>query len=195
MDKSIPIQEQRRVRAVLSGNKRVLRSLIKELEPKLKAYVSSRVANGKDGEEIVQDTLLAMLDALPLFGFQSTLWTFTISIAKHEIADYWRKRYAKKFIRAVPLIHSVYDHSLYSSAEISEDLNERVEKVYRTISPLYRKILIWKYEEGVSIKEIARRLKITAKAAESKLYRARVVFQDTYTQMFGPPQFAVLPWR
>lgn len=180
------------VSRILRGDTQALHSLIKTYEPKLLLYVRSKVGNEKDCEELVQDILLSFLDALPLFAFRSKLWTFMLGIAHHEVMDYWRKKYAKKVIRCVPLMNVLYDRALYSSEELSEDVSVQIQHVYRSLSPMYRKILILKYEEKLSIKEIAKKLRMSVKSAESKLYRARIAFQDMYTKLYGEPQFSVL---
>lgn len=43
--------------------------------------------------------------------------------------------------------------------------------------------LRWKYCEGIKVEEIARRLEITAKAAESLLSRAREAFRERYLKL------------
>lgn len=181
------MDEKELVREVLAGDKLALRRMVRELTPKLRRYILSRVSDKRDAEELVQDTLLSLLDALPLFGFKSQLWTFVCSIARHEVTDYWRKKYAKKAIRAVPLIGGLYDRALYSAAETSQDMVVAVEKVYRLLPASARRLLQWKYEEDLSVREIAAKLKVSVKAAESKLYRARMAFQEKYRDLYGEP--------
>lgn len=186
------IDEKKLVLSILQGDKEALRMLIKDLEKKLRPYLVNHVSNEKDSEELCQDILLSFLDALPLFSFRSSLWTFVLGIARHEVADYWRKKYAKRVIRSVPLVSSLYDQALYSSEIVSDDISERISHVYTLLTPTYRDILMWKYEDRLSIKDIAARMKTTVKATESVLYRARVSFQDLYTKLYGAPEFSVL---
>ena len=70
------------------------------------------------------------------------------------------------------------DEKLYSTQELSK----QIDRVYRALGSEYAKILRLKYEEEMSVKEIARKLKMSIKAVESKLFRARRAFQLTYEQ-------------
>ncbi len=99
-----------------------------------------------------------------------------VSISKHEVADYWRKRYAKKAILTIPFADQVYIEKLYSSAQTALV----IERVFSKMMPHEVKILQLKYEDGMSVKQIARKLGVSVKAAESKLFRARKAFQAAY---------------
>ena len=155
---------------------RQLRVFYKETQPKLKRWLMSRVASEADADEIVQDSYLSLLDSLPLYQGKSSLWTFLVSIAKHEVADYWRKRYAKKAILTTPFADQVYTEKLYSKVQLALT----IKKVYKRLLPHEVQILKWKYEENLEVGEIARRLKISLKAAESRLFRARQAFKVAY---------------
>ncbi len=51
----------------------------------------------------------------------------------------------------------------------------------------YGSALEWKYLEELSVKEIASRLKLSPKAAESTLTRAREAFRDGFTALTRTP--------
>jgi len=54
--------------------------------------------------------------------------------------------------------------------------------VYQKLRREEVQILRLKYEQGRSVKEIARELNIGVKAAESQLFRARKAFQVAYRE-------------
>jgi RNA polymerase sigma-70 factor (ECF subfamily) len=175
------MEDKELAQKLLKGDKKALRRFYKLHYLRLLAYVRVRVRMDEDAEEIVHDSFLGFLDSLPLFGFRSSLWTFLVSIARHEIADYYRKLYAKKAIRYVPFVDQVYDKPLYSSEETRELFEMALEKLL----PQEKEIILWKYEEGFSVKEIADKLDLGVKAAESKLYRARKAFMVAYEEVSG----------
>jgi RNA polymerase sigma-70 factor (ECF subfamily) len=47
----------------------------------------------------------------------------------------------------------------------------------------YGDVLEWKYIQGLSVKEIAARLDVAPKAAESMLNRARIAFRDGFASI------------
>jgi RNA polymerase sigma-70 factor (ECF subfamily) len=167
------------VQLLLSGDRRVFRKFYRETRGKLVEYARKRVENGKDAEELVQDTYLNFLDSLPLFRGTSSLETFLFSILRHEIADYWRKRYAKKAIRTVPFVDQVYTERLYSAKRMSRV----IEQVFARLKPLEAKLLRLKYEEELSVREMADKLGMSRSAVESRLFRARIAFQLAYGEL------------
>lgn len=164
------------LRRLLAGERRAFRRFYGATQPRLLRWVLRRVDNVKDGEELVQDTYLALVDSLPLFRGNSSLWTFLVSIARHEVADYWRKRYAKKAILFVPFMDQVYTERLYDAVGVGE----AIERVLASLTVEERRLLDWKYDEELGVGEIAKKLGISVKAAESRLFRARRAFQVAY---------------
>ncbi len=158
------------------GDKSALNQFYQQTYSKLSSYISSRVDNPKDAEEITQDTYLSFIDSFPLYRSQSCLYTFLISIAKHEIADFWRRAYAKKAILTVPFMDQLYTEPLYSSAH----LGQTIISVYQKLLPQEVQILKFKYEQGFDLQTIASKLNISLKAAESRLFRARQSFKYAY---------------
>jgi DNA-directed RNA polymerase specialized sigma24 family protein len=49
----------------------------------------------------------------------------------------------------------------------------------------YDQVLEWKYIAGLSVNEIAQRMSMTTKAAESLLSRAREAFRDGFAELAG----------
>ena len=57
---------------------------------------------------------------------------------------------------------------------------EVFEQTFRKLTPTYQVILKLKYVYGYSVEEIAEKLSITFKSAESQLFRARKAFASYY---------------
>lgn len=164
---------------ILKGDKGAFERFYKKHRPELKRFMVMKVGDWQDAEELLQDTFLSFLDSLPLFRYKSSLKTFLWSIARHEVLDYYRRRYAKRALKYVPIFKELVDEKLYSTRELSN----QIDKVYKKIGREYTRLLELKYEEEMSVKQIARKLKLSVKAVESKLFRARRVFQKKYTEL------------
>jgi len=175
------MSEEGLIQKVLGGDDSAVFRLYSQVSKNLKAYFSHKVQEKEDTDELIQDTFLHFLDALPLFRFQSSLSTFVMGIARHELMDYWRKKYAKRLIRTTTLTNYVLAVQ-YSPMETSEKIQEAMDKAYSKLKPLQAKLLKWKYEEGKSVKEIAALMGWTVKAAEAYLYRSRKAFQLVYVE-------------
>lgn len=165
---------------ILAGDEAALRQLYRQITPKLRAFLLVKMESSEDVEELIQDTLLAFLDALPLFNHHSSIWTFIVGITKHEVADYYRKKYAKRVIKSLPLLSDLYDQQLHSSDETAVELRLAIKSVYSCLTPKQQLVLQLKYEQGLSVQEVAKTLGLSAKATESLLFRSRSAFQKAY---------------
>ena len=174
------VNQQQLCQRILSGDEAALRVLYREITPKLRLYLAKKLESNQDVEELAQDTLLAFLDALPLFNHHSSIWTFVVAIAKHEVADFYRKKYAKRVIKSLPLLSDLYDQQLHSSDETAVELRLAIKRVYACLPTKQKLILQLKYEQGLSLVTIAKQLGLSPKATESLLYRSRVAFQKAY---------------
>lgn len=164
---------------ILAGESRVVRVFYERISKRLEKYFAHHVQQTTDIDELIQDTFLHVLDALPLFQYQSSLQTFVLGIAKHELMDYWRKKYAKRVVKTVPLLKSLPSHT-QSSVDTSRQIHEAMQQAYAHLKPLQVQLLRLKYEEEKSVKEIAFLLGMTTKAVETQLYRARKAFQAVF---------------
>jgi len=144
--------------------------------PRLLRHISSKVAKATDAEELTQDTFMSCLKHLPLFRGESSIWTWMQRIAHHEVADYYRKMYAKKAIRALSL-----DELLL--AEPISDAHETSQKVTAALAQLsgnYRELLLLKYVDRKKVEDIAKQFGRSIKSVESDLFRARQAFKQAY---------------
>ena len=103
------------------------------------------------------------------------------SIARHEIADYYRKRYARKAIQTLPLHEWLLAKNIHDSHEISEQVVFVLNKMKKKYSDLLRD----KYIEGKKVAVIAAEKGRTVKAIESDLFRAREEFRVLWAAEYG----------
>lgn len=170
------------VTGILSGKEPVLRLFYKQHVSYVSNFVRQRMSDEKDVEEIVQDTLIATIEALRDFSFTCSLSTFMCSIAKRKIIDTYRRR---KLHRIVFSQFARLDQVLAVFITPEERLNEvfvhhAIDKAFACIAPWYREILKLKYIEGLSVREIALKHPQSIKSIESALFRARKAFAKAY---------------
>lgn len=143
------------------------------------SFVSKKIDHTHDVDEIVRETFLNCLRQLPLFQEKSSLKTWMLKIASHEIADYYRRKYAKKIVKSIPL-------STFLLAEDPKNMHETSEYVVEVLHRMradYSELLMLKYVDQISVKEIARRLQRSIKSIEADLFRARKEFRELYATM------------
>ena len=142
-------------------------------------FVLFKIPDQADAEEIVQQTFINCLKHLSLFNHKSSILTWMQSIARHEIADYWRKKYAKKAIATIPLLDSFICEPLNDASQVAYKVGLVLDKMRHD----YRELLLLKYVDGKQVKVIARELKRSFKSVEADLFRARKSFKELYVQI------------
>jgi RNA polymerase sigma-70 factor (ECF subfamily) len=161
-----------------TGDSRAVELWFAQYHDRVLQYVITRISIEKDAEEIVQETFMNCLKHLPLFRGNASIWTWMCGIAKHEISDYFRKRYAKKALRTLPLGEMLLADSVTTTSEQVEV----VQKVLKNMSSEYVELLLKKYLDRKKVKDIAREVGRSVKAIESDLFRAREEFKMLWAE-------------
>lgn len=156
-----------------------IENFTKESLPKLKKYIFSKISDPREAEEIVQETLISAHESSSFFEGRSSFFTWACAIANHEIADFYRKKKIKTLLFShFPFLEEIAHEALSPDERLEkQELRKEVKKVLSELAEGYSQILRLKYYQGLSMAEIAGKLKTTAKAVESKLSRAREAFR------------------
>ncbi len=170
------------IRDIINEHPRAILDLYRQLTPYLQHWFSQKVNDEKDGEELVQDTILSVLDSLPRYKHESSFSTWVVSIAKHELVDYYRRRKIKTILfSAFPFLEELADMALGPQLALEEkEAKDKILQTFKKLSEGNELVLRLRYMEGLSVNEIAHKLGISYKAAESKLSRARLAFSKAY---------------
>lgn len=176
---------------MLAGEERAFDEFFAGHFPGLFRFAMSRLDRDADAaEEVAQAALCKAVDRLDTYRGEASLFTWLCTFCRHEISAFYRRarrqpRQARREEDA-PEVRGALE-SLWAAA--LEDPDRAVERkeirahvhlVLDHLPPRYASALEWKYIDGLPVKEIARRLDLGLKAAESVLTRARQAFRDGY---------------
>jgi RNA polymerase sigma-70 factor (ECF subfamily) len=150
---------------------------------KISRLIQQKISVTKDAEEIVQDTFLNCLRHLPLFRGECSIDTWMARIAHHEVADYFRRKYAKKVLKVSPLSDLIDDLEIENAHQVAGHVTQEVKAVLAQMSQEMREILLMKYVDERKVDDIAHDLGKTVKAVESLLFRARRDFRGKYASL------------
>jgi RNA polymerase sigma-70 factor (ECF subfamily) len=148
-------------------------------------FALPRVGNNPHAaEEVVQASMCRAVRKLSGYRGEAALLTWLCTFCRHEISDYFARE--RKVPPMVDLLDDVPEvaAALDSLAAAQVERGETVRLVQLVLDRLpgrYGDVLEWKYIDGLSVAEIAVRLNVGTKAAESLLTRARVAFRDAFT--------------
>jgi len=174
---------------LLRGDEAAFREVFDSFFPKLYRFALARL-NGNDDEarDVVQETFCKAFEKLDSYRAEASLYGWMCQICRNAIMD--RARRLARQPHHTPLIDD--DAAIRSILEViaappedePEAMLRRVELarlIQTTLDCLpgrYGDVLEWKYVDGLSVVEIAARLTISPKAAESSLSRARQAFRE-----------------
>jgi RNA polymerase sigma-70 factor (ECF subfamily) len=156
-------------------------------------FALPRVGGDADAaEEVVQAALCRAMRKLGTYRGEASLLTWLCSICRNEISTYFEKR--KRIppmldvTEDLPEVRAALESISMRGAEEAEqrkELGRLVQVVLDRLPAHYGDALEWKYLDGLSVNEIAERLRVAPKAAESMLTRARNAFRDAFTAVHG----------
>ncbi len=176
---------------MLAGDERAFQEFLQEYFPGIYRFALSRVGRDAEiAEEVAQSTMIKAVRKLATYRGEAALFVWLCTFCRHEISAYLQKLQRVPdpigLIEDLPEIRAALDSLAVSGTDGPEDALRRKETarwVQVTLDHLprhYGQVLEWKYMHELSVKEIARRLELGPKAAESLLTRARQAFRDSF---------------
>ena len=193
----VHLDEKRLVRRLLAGDERAFARFFDDHFSRLYRFALPRL--GGDGEaarEVVQAAMTSAIRKIHTYRGESALFTWLCVICRNELVD-WLRRNAR-YNRHVVLTEDSPEIQAAIEA-INAPEQDRPPGQYRrseaarlihvaldSIPAKYGNALEWKYIEGHSVREIARRLDLSTEAAQSLLARAKRAFREVYSTLAEP---------
>jgi len=181
------------VKRLLAGDRRAFHSFFDSYFMRLYRFAMSRLDHDHlASEEIVQSALSRAVNKLETYRGEGPLFSWLCTFCRYEISAHF-----KKLGRTVdevalteddPEVRSVLDTLSQEQSDDPESVlqqSEFAQNVHETLDRLpsrYGDVLEWKYVQGLPVKEIAARLQVGIKAAESMLTRARDAFRKAFEE-------------
>jgi len=161
-----------------------------------------RVGRRELAEEFAQDAIIKGLSQLANYRGEASLLTWLTAICRSEIAMAQRRNpragSMQPLLEDDPAVRSALE--LLASPDQQPEMQARqqelrllVQAVLDFLPPGYGDLLEWKYVDGLTIAELARRLGRSEKATESMLSRARAAFREAVDDTFSVRSELVWP--
>lgn len=179
-------QERSLVQRMLAGDERAFEELADGYFPGLYRFALRRLSGDDELTcEIVQKTVSKAVMKLENFRQEASLFTWLCACCKNEIRMHFRSLGRRP-------AEEVLDESVIERAPLAQAgggpeavamRRESARLVHETLDrlpPRYAQALEWKYIEQLPVVEIASRLGVGDKAAESLLTRARKAFKEMH---------------
>ena len=173
------------VAEVLRKDRKATAEFVARYADHVYGYVRRRLIPRTDlVDDLVQEIFLAAWDNLDKFKGDSPLRNWLVGIARHKVEDHYRKRLKELQFQ---------DESEEANGEPSslDDLEEalakrqagqRIQEVLKMLPETYSVMLLWRYWEQRSLRDIAMVIGRTEKSIERLLARARQQFKKRWSE-------------
>lgn len=139
--------------------------------------------NRTTAEELAEDIFSKVFEKLPSFKQNSSFSTWLYSITYNHCIDYLRAK--KKLHYPEWSRENEIPEIIDESDDISEEINyDNLMIIMEMIHPEEKALLLMKYQDGLSMKQIAMALRVTEDAAKMRLKRARSRVIYLYSRKF-----------
>jgi RNA polymerase sigma-70 factor (ECF subfamily) len=174
-----------------------LEAALPELRRRLLRQARLAVPDAAHAEDLVQDTLLAVLQQAPTWRGDAALSTWAISILRHKVADWYRSPTARREVQLPDSDEAAIDDALAAQFDESGHWREAVpawqqpegelerkqmaqvmEALLATLPPQTRRVLMMREWLGFETDEIRVQLGLSADNVRQTLHRARMLLRD-----------------
>jgi len=187
--------ERELVSRMLSGDEHAFAEFFDGYFPGLYRFALTRLHGDEDAaEEVVQATMGEAIRKIATYRGEAALFTWLCTFCRHEIARFCRRAGRQPasvgLVEDEPAIAAALA-TLAAGEAAPHAALERAEtrRLVHVVldGPPHRSAaaLAWKYVDDSSVQEIADRLQLSVKAAESVLTRAREAFRRSFALLAG----------
>lgn len=182
-------EDLRLAKRVVRKDRRAAEEFFNSYFPRLYRFVALRTPQDSVCEDLVQETLIKAIRHLEGYRGEAALFTWLCQIARNQISDYYRYHERKQ----APLMSLDDDpqvRAVLESLAVDNDnpadrmvITQIVQLTLDYLPDQYSRALEWKYLDGLTVEEIARRLETGVVAAQSLLARARTAFRSGFREV------------
>jgi RNA polymerase sigma-70 factor, ECF subfamily len=179
--------------ALRSGDRTEFARLVDATSASIYRLALKMLADPQDAEDVLQETYLKALHALPSFEGRSSLSTWLHRIAVNEALMILRKRRPQLSIdegnsddENAPEPMQIVDFSHMPERELlSGEAQRFLDSAIQRLNSGLRAVFVLRDVEGLSIKETAEALNLTEMNVKTRLLRARLKLREELSAYFS----------
>lgn len=177
------------VRRLLEGDEATFASIFDGYFPRLYRFTLARLDGDADeARDVVQQSLCKAFERLDTYRGEASLYGWMLSICRNTLIDRARRQSTRPMhvslgdandsFEAIAAALRAPDDQQPENRTARIELLQIIQQTLDYLPSHYGNVLEWKYIEENSVKDIAEKLEIAPKAAESLLTRARHAFRE-----------------
>lgn len=170
-----------RVGAGIFADERSFRSFYERALPRVFGYLMNRLGDRSTAEELTQQAFLEATRQRQSYRGESDPVVWLIGIARHKLADHYRERDRAERRHLRLIVREIEVAGTGDAWEASDD-RDAITRVMRQMPSLQQAVLVFRYADGLPVRDIADRIGRSETATESLLARAREAFRKSYVE-------------
>jgi RNA polymerase sigma-70 factor, ECF subfamily len=190
-----PAEDERALLAALqAGDRAAFAQLVERYSAQVYRTALKILGDEQDAEDVLQETFLKAMRALPGFEGRSRLSTWLYRIAANEALMLVRKR--KPEALSVDLEREDEDGQsepveivdwccLPEGDLLSAESRQALDQAAKKLSPALRAVFVLRDIEGLSVRDTAEALDISEVAVKTRLLRARLKLREELSAYFA----------
>lgn len=155
-----------------NGDKHAYSMLFRMITPIIRSFISGRINNPEDVNDIVQEILISIHRASHTYDTDRPFKSWMFAIARYRLNDHLRKHYQSKDIKKVnydDISHMIADKK--NVTETYED-HEYLNELMKSLPLKQRKIVTLMKIEGHTAEEVAQTMDMSVSAVKVSAHRA-----------------------
>jgi RNA polymerase sigma-70 factor (ECF subfamily) len=146
--------------------------------PRVFAYLMSRCGSEAVAEELLQATFVEVIRNPRTYDGRGDPVPWLIGIARHQLARTYRSRARRERWWGGGTVREV---DVGSTADVrGAQVAADIRAALRTLPPIQQAALVFRFLDGLPVRDVARHLGRSEEATESILRRARQAFERSY---------------
>ncbi len=154
----------------------LLDALIEQYQHRLLRYLLHLTGNRAVAEDLFQEVWIRVLEKGHLYDGRNRFVTWLMSIGHNVAIDYLRKRNPASLDEmqdaedGVPFEPQATGPSPFDEA-VSQQQHEVLQEALERVSPLFREVLVLRFQEQMKLEEIAKLIRIPVATVKTRIYR------------------------
>jgi RNA polymerase sigma-70 factor (ECF subfamily) len=179
-----PLTDLELVDAILRKDRKATADFVSRYADAVYGYLRARTFPRQErAEDLFQEVFVAAWEHLSHFRGDSSLESWLLGIARHKVEDYYRAQVRE----ADPLGEADSVVGVEGEFELIAELDQaqqqaKMKTVLGALPEIYSLVLMWRYWEKRSTREMAALCGKTEKSIERLLARARQQFREEWTK-------------
>ncbi len=154
-----------------SGDKKAYAALFHAIMPLIKAFVSRRISNMADVDDVVQETLLSIHYAGHTYDTNRSFKVWMFTIARNRLNDYLRRNYKNRTFTEISFDDLNFEISVDDVTE-GRAQSEYLKEVLDNLPEKQREIVSMMKIEGHTAEDTAKRMNMSVSAVKVAAHRA-----------------------